>query len=100
MSDAASGPILSAHDGSPDARAALGSAAELLPGRAAVVLTVPQSKAEINVWSTILDEADRLDAAVVVVGARGPSPVKAALLGSVSRAVGTHSDRPVLLAHG
>jgi nucleotide-binding universal stress UspA family protein len=50
-----------------------------------------------RVWSTILAEADDRDAAVVVVGSRGSSPVKAALLGSVSAGVSTHSARPVLI---
>jgi nucleotide-binding universal stress UspA family protein len=52
-----------------------------------------------NVWSTILDIADREDAAVVVVGSRGLSGVKSLLLGSVSGAIANNSERPVLVVH-
>jgi nucleotide-binding universal stress UspA family protein len=155
MNEDAAGPILIAYDGSPDAQAAIRSAADLFAGRSVVVLTVWQSvaavargaravlpaavvsealaaldeaarsdaektaaegvalareagldasaaeaTAPVNVWSTVLDEASRLDAAAVVVGTRGLSGVKAAMLGSVSRAISTHSDRPVLVVRG
>jgi nucleotide-binding universal stress UspA family protein len=58
------------------------------------------ARAHGNVWSTIVAEADRLDAAAVVVGARGLSGVKAAILGSVSRAISTGANRPVLVVPG
>lgn len=48
-------------------------------------------------WATILAVADDVDAGVVVVGARGLSPVSSALLGSVSHAVAQHARRPVLI---
>jgi len=48
-------------------------------------------------WRTICDMADEVDAAMVVLGARGLSRVESALLGSVSQAVVVHARRPVLI---
>jgi nucleotide-binding universal stress UspA family protein len=46
---------------------------------------------------TILAEAGRREARVIVVGSRGLGSVKAILLGSVSGALLHHADRPVLV---
>ncbi len=51
-------------------------------------------------WRAICDEAERLDAEAIVVGARGLSRVQSALLGSVSSAVVVHAHRPVLVIPG
>jgi nucleotide-binding universal stress UspA family protein len=48
-------------------------------------------------WRAICDEAEKLDAELIVVGARGLSRVQSALLGSVSSAVVVHAHRPVLV---
>jgi nucleotide-binding universal stress UspA family protein len=48
-------------------------------------------------WRAICDVADEIDAAVIVVGARGLSRVESVLLGSVSSAVIAHAHRPVLI---
>jgi nucleotide-binding universal stress UspA family protein len=48
-------------------------------------------------WRMICDLAQELDATAVVLGARGLSRVRRALLGSVSSAVLVHADRPVLV---
>ena len=51
-------------------------------------------------WRAICDEAEKLDAEPIVVGARGLSRVQSALLGSVSSAVVVHAHRPVLVIPG
>jgi nucleotide-binding universal stress UspA family protein len=48
-------------------------------------------------WRAICQVADELDAAMIVVGARGLGRVQSALLGSVSAAVVHHAKRPVLV---
>lgn len=63
-----------------------------------VYATAMAAKSVHNISSTILAEADRVDAAVVVSGSRGRSAVKAAVLGSVSAALTANSRRPVLVA--
>jgi nucleotide-binding universal stress UspA family protein len=48
-------------------------------------------------WPTICRCAGELDAAAIVMGARGLSRVQSVLLGSVSLSVLTHAGRPVLV---
>jgi nucleotide-binding universal stress UspA family protein len=51
------------------------------------------------VWKTILDIADRHDAATIVISSRGLTGLRSMLLGSVSTAVIHHADRPTLVIH-
>jgi nucleotide-binding universal stress UspA family protein len=53
-------------------------------------------------WRTICDVAGEIDAATIVLGARGMSRAGSLLLGSVSSAVLAHAKRPVLVVphHG
>jgi nucleotide-binding universal stress UspA family protein len=53
-------------------------------------------------WRTICDVAGEIDAAAIVLGARGLSRMGSLLLGSVSFAVTVHAQRPVLVVphHG
>ena len=140
-------PILICYDGSDGSRRAIAKAAELFPGKTAVVLhiwsptaiiaasyggavAIPvynddelrqaavkiaedgcgrataaglHARAEVaeatynGVWHTILELADRDDAGIIVLGARGLSTFKSFVLGSVSHGVAQHSHRPVLV---
>ena len=56
-------------------------------------------KATGPVWKTIVETADRQDAAAIVMGSRGLTGVRSMLLGSVSSAVVHHADRPTLVVH-
>ena len=49
------------------------------------------------VWKTIVEIADRHDAATIVMGARGLTGLRPVLLGSVSSAIVHHADRPALI---
>ena len=49
------------------------------------------------VWTTILEIADRHDAATIVMGSRGLTGMRSLLLGSVSSAVVHHAARPALV---
>jgi nucleotide-binding universal stress UspA family protein len=50
-------------------------------------------------WRAICDAGDEIDAAAIVLGARGLSRVQSALLGSVSSSVSAHAGRPTLIVH-
>lgn len=50
-----------------------------------------------QVWATLVDTAEKEDAQAIVVGSRGLSRVKSALLGSVANGVLHHSKRPVVV---
>jgi nucleotide-binding universal stress UspA family protein len=52
-----------------------------------------------SVWRTILETAERHDAAAIVMGSRGLTGIRSMLLGSVSSAVVHHADRPTLVVH-
>ena len=49
------------------------------------------------VWKTIVEIADRHDAATIVMGSRGLTGLRPMLLGSVSSAILHHADRPTLI---
>jgi nucleotide-binding universal stress UspA family protein len=50
-------------------------------------------------WRAICEVGDEIDAALIVLGARGLTRLQSALLGSVSAGVSTHARRPVLIVH-
>jgi hypothetical protein len=49
------------------------------------------------VWKTIVEIADRHDAAIIVMGSRGLTGLRPMLQGSVSSAIVHHADRPTLI---
>lgn len=51
------------------------------------------------VWNRIVEVADERGADLIVIGSRGLSGVKHALIGSVASAVSQHSKRSVLIVH-
>jgi nucleotide-binding universal stress UspA family protein len=51
-----------------------------------------------GVARTILETADELSARLIVCGQRGRGILRSTLLGSVSRALASHTARPVLIA--
>jgi nucleotide-binding universal stress UspA family protein len=51
------------------------------------------------VWQTIIEIAERHDAAALVMGSRGLAGVRSMVLGSVSSAVVQHADRPTVVIH-
>ena len=56
-------------------------------------------RADPSVWATIVALADEAAVAAVVVGARGVSALRSAVLGSVSNGVVHHSRHPVVVVH-
>ena len=50
-----------------------------------------------TIWETILNQAEEVEASVIVLGSRGLTGIKSILLGSVSQAVLQHTDRPVMI---
>jgi nucleotide-binding universal stress UspA family protein len=52
------------------------------------------------IWKTIVDVADRHDAAAIVMGSRGLTGLGSKLIGSVSTAVVGHAARPTLVIRG
>jgi nucleotide-binding universal stress UspA family protein len=92
-----SGSVLIAYDGSDDAKEAVRRAGARLASEAGLAAAPATAMAATNVWSTVLAEAKRHDAIAVVGGSRGRSPIKAAMLGSVSNGVASNSPVPVLV---
>jgi nucleotide-binding universal stress UspA family protein len=58
-----------------------------------------EARAELSAptWEGIVDLANEVDAAIIVIGSRGLTGVRERLEGSVSHQVAEHSRRPVLI---
>jgi Universal stress protein family len=107
--------LLIAYDGSEQATEAIMFAARIFPrGTPATVLyawepalvaagtlgmaaPLPEEESVSSTWRTIVDAAERDGADLVVMGTRGLSGVRSALLGSVSHKVVQHVLCPVLI---
>jgi nucleotide-binding universal stress UspA family protein len=70
-----------------------------LAGAAGLRASPVAVRAEGSAAETILRLAADRDVAAVVVGSRGRSSLRSAVLGSVSNALVHHSDRPVVVVH-
>jgi nucleotide-binding universal stress UspA family protein len=68
-------------------------------GEAGLDASLLAVRAEPSVWASVVHLADERDARAVVVGSRGLSGLRSALLASVSNAVVHHCRRPVVLVH-
>lgn len=66
---------------------------------AGVEASADTSVVENSVWHCIVEYADDEDIDAIVVGSKGRSNLKAALLGSVSAGVVSHARQPVLVTH-
>jgi nucleotide-binding universal stress UspA family protein len=117
--DAVDGPVIVGWDGSAGAHAALAAATRLFPTRTLELVSVDQdarhsaatgayemvslaaegghATAARAVAETLAVHARRRQAALVVVGSRGRSSVREALLGSVAVATLHHAHRPVMV---
>jgi nucleotide-binding universal stress UspA family protein len=63
-------------------------------GLRARIATAPAAP---KAWSTLLELADELDAAALLIGSRGLGATKGAIVGSVASGVLHHSSRPVVV---
>jgi nucleotide-binding universal stress UspA family protein len=79
-----------------DALAQANAGAEL--AREAGFRAEARSDVDSRSWSGIVDVADDVDAAVIVIGTRGLSGLKEIIAGSLSHQVTQHAGRPVLIA--
>ena len=67
--------------------------------RAAGFDAVGQAVRSVPVWQGIVDVAEAEGASLIVMGSRGLTGVKYALLGSVATAVSQHTQGSVLIVH-
>jgi nucleotide-binding universal stress UspA family protein len=57
----------------------------------------PRAELMEPVWESIVDVADEIDAALIVLGSRGLKGIREQFEGSVSHEVAEHAGRPVLI---
>jgi nucleotide-binding universal stress UspA family protein len=57
----------------------------------------PRGELASSTWRGIVDVADEVDAAVIVIGSKGRTGVKKVFEASVSEQVAEHASRPVLI---
>jgi nucleotide-binding universal stress UspA family protein len=57
----------------------------------------PRGQLASSTWKGIVDVADELDVAVIVIGSRGLTGMKKVFDASLSQQVAEHAGRPVLI---
>jgi nucleotide-binding universal stress UspA family protein len=57
-----------------------------------------RSEVDSSTWTGVVEVADEIDAAVIVIGSRGLSGLKETVEGSLSHQVAENAGRPVLIA--
>jgi nucleotide-binding universal stress UspA family protein len=65
--------------------------------RAAGFEAEPRAALSAPTWDGVVETADELDAAVIVLGSRGLKGLREQLEGSISHEVAEHAGRPVLI---
>ena len=80
---------------SAEARRIAGRGAEI--ARSAGFQAQPRGELAGSTWEGIVDVADELDAAVIVIGSRGLTGLKKIVDGSLSQQLAEHAGRPVLI---
>ncbi len=83
--------------GAERAAAELAEEGAVLARRHGLSATSATAPARGNVWATISHAADERGAAVIVVGSRGRSGIRSAVLGSTSAGLVHHAQLPVLV---
>jgi nucleotide-binding universal stress UspA family protein len=79
-----------------DAAAARADAGAEL-ARAAGLRAEGRAEVDAPTWRGVIEVADEIGAAAIVIGSRGLTGVRAFLEGSLSHEVATHAGRPVLI---
>ena len=80
---------------SAEARRIAGRGAEI--ARSAGFQAQPRGELAGSTWEGIVDAADELDAAVIVIGSRGMTGLKKIVDASLSQQLAEHAGRPVLI---
>jgi nucleotide-binding universal stress UspA family protein len=78
-----------------EARRIAGRGAEI--ARSAGFQAEPRGELASSTWEGIVDVADELDVAVIVIGSTGLTGVKKIFDASLSQQVAEHASRPVLI---
>jgi nucleotide-binding universal stress UspA family protein len=65
--------------------------------RSAGLQAEPRGQLASSTWQGIVDVADELDVAVIVIGSRSPTGMKKVFDASLSQQVAEHAGRPVLI---
>jgi len=90
-------PVSYAFEDSNGSQAASTAAEGVLYARAAGLVADARAEVGAPTWQHVVDIADEIDAAVIVMGSRGLNGARELLEGSLSHEVAQHAGRPVLI---